>query len=100
MALRIKDLRKAKGLTQDQLAGKARLSRSQLSEIETESKPVNTRRLAAIAKALDVDVSDLFDGGDVESYRDELILIVSDLPPADRDALLTIARAMRRASGG
>jgi transcriptional regulator with XRE-family HTH domain len=96
MALRIRQLRKAQGLTQDQLAGRSGLSRSQLSEIETEAKPANTRRLTALAKALGVDVSELFDGGDREAYRYELEAIMADLPEEDREALLRIARAMQR----
>ena len=95
MALRIQQLRKAHGWTQEVLAAKAGVSRSQLSEIETEAKPANTRRLNAIAHALGVDVSALFDGGEREAYRYEIDAIMSELQDEDRDALMRIARAMR-----
>jgi transcriptional regulator with XRE-family HTH domain len=95
MALRIKQLRTVNGWTQEVLAAKAGLSRSQLSEIETEAKPANTRRLTAIAQALSVDVSELFDGGAREAYRYEIDSIMTELPDEDRDALMRIARAMR-----
>ena len=95
MALRIQQLRKARGLTQEVLAAQAGLSRSQLSEIETEAKPANTRRLTALARALGVDVSELFEGGEREAYRYEIDAIMAELPDEDRDALMRIARAMR-----
>lgn len=61
MTLKIRALRIAAGLSQQMLAEKAGISRSQLSEIETEAKPANTLRLNSIASALGVQVEDLFE---------------------------------------
>ena len=63
MTLKIRALRIAAGLSQQMLAEKAGISRSQLSEIETEAKPANTLRLNSIANALGVQVEDLFESG-------------------------------------
>lgn len=91
MGLRIKELRIKRGLTQQELADRARMSRSQLAMIEKETRPANTLRLSAIAAALDVKAEDLFESGDECS---KLILIVRDLAPEDRAALVRFAEAM------
>lgn len=91
MGLRIKQLRTDQGLTQQELADLANISRSQLAMIEAETRTANTIRLTAIAKALGVNIEDLFDSGD-DTGR--LIQIVRDLCPQDRAALTRIAEAM------
>lgn len=50
----IKIIRKYRGLTQDELAAAAGLSRPYLTEIETGRKEGSIRSLKSIAKALDV----------------------------------------------
>ena len=67
MALRIKELREARNWTQDDLAEKANLSRSQLAQIESEARPANTLRLNAIAAALGVEPYELFSMGEMHS---------------------------------
>ena len=94
MTLKIKALRKAKGLTQEELAEKTGISRSQLSEIESEAKPANTLRLTAIASALGVRVDQLFEDGSRDRYKDELIGLVDQMDPEDRDAFMRTARAL------
>lgn len=96
MALRIKSLRTSRGLTQQQLAEMAGVSRSQLSEIESETKPANTLRLNAIAAALAVSVDDLFDHAAKDSYRSELFTLMADMDEADREAIIRMARAMAK----
>lgn len=96
MALRIKTLRTGRGLTQQQLAEMAGISRSQLSEIESETKPANTLRLNAIAAALAVSVDDLFDHAAKDAYRAELFNLMADMDEEDRAAILRMARAMAR----
>lgn len=98
MALRIKRLRNEANLSQALLAEMAGLSRSQLSEIETEAKPVNTRRLKAIAKALGVNLEHLFDPEDGKGAAlAELASLMSDLAPDDQAAILRTARGMAAA---
>lgn len=91
MALRIRSLREEKGWTQEVLAAKANMSRSQLAMIEKETRPANTLRLNSIAKALDVPPEALFDSGDDDWT---LMQIVKKLDASDRAALVRIAEAM------
>ena len=55
----IKIIRKARGLTQNDIARAAGLSRPYLTEIETGKKDGSIRALKAIAKALDVSLETL-----------------------------------------
>jgi transcriptional regulator with XRE-family HTH domain len=55
----IAKLRKQAGLTQEDLAGKAEIDRSYLSEIESGKKNISIKMLKKIAKALDVKASKL-----------------------------------------
>jgi transcriptional regulator with XRE-family HTH domain len=96
MSLRIKTLRIEAGLSQQLLADKAGMSRSQLSEIETEVKPANTIRLNAIAKALGVQVEDLFESGAKASYISELEGILSNVSDEDRDTIIRLAKSLAR----
>ncbi|TMV86443.1 helix-turn-helix transcriptional regulator [Thioclava sp. BHET1] len=90
MALRIKELRVEKGWTQDTLAAKAGMSRSQLAMIEKESRPANTLRLNAIASALGVATEDLFETDERER---RIIRILRSLNEENADALLRVAEA-------
>lgn len=94
MTLRLRQLRKAAGLTQEQLAARAGISRSHLAEIETGAQPANTRRLAALAKALEVQVEDLFVENDQSALISEIVRIASDLKEPQQLALLQIAQAL------
>jgi transcriptional regulator with XRE-family HTH domain len=91
MGLRIKELRDGLGMTQEELASKAKMSRSQLAMIERETRPANTLRLNAIAAALGVPPEDLFesDGADRELAR-----IVKRLSDEDRATLVRLAEAL------
>jgi len=63
LALNIAYYRKKKGLTQLQLAEKAGISRTHLSNIEAPNVPTpfSTTTLFRLAEALGVELSDLFD---------------------------------------
>lgn len=91
MALRIRQLRDAKGWTQEVLASKAGISRSQLAMIEKETRPANTIRLNAIASALGVATEDLFETNEKER---RVIGIFRALSADDADALVLIAEAL------
>lgn len=94
MGLRIKQLRKAKGLTQAELGDIAGVSRSQLAEIENETAPANTLRLAAIARALEVTVDDLFDSED--AYRRLILDFMREMAPEDRAHVLRFAESLAK----
>ena len=57
---RIKDLRKAKGLSQEGLAFKAGLHRTYVGGIERGERNPSLKNIAAIAKALGVTLPELF----------------------------------------
>jgi len=96
MGLRIKELREGRGWTQETLASKSGMSRSQLAMIEKETRPANTLRLNAIASALGVAPEELFDSGD-QSIA--LLHIVRRLDEADRAALVRMAEALAAKNG-
>lgn len=91
MALRIKALREAKGLTQQQLADMAGMSRSQLAMIEAETRPANTLRLNAIANALGVMPEGLFELPEADQA---IIDVIKRLSPGDRATIVRMAEAL------
>lgn len=64
MRLRIKEIRKQKKLTQKAVADLAGLSPSYFADLERGDSPINSIRLEAIARALDVHPSELIEGGE------------------------------------
>lgn len=57
---RVRKLRKAKGLSQEQLAFKANLHRTYIGMIERAEKNITLLNIEKISTALDVDLSTLF----------------------------------------
>lgn len=97
MLLRVKDLRKARGLTVDQLANMAGLSKSYLSEIENGKKQINGRRLEALAAALHAQPTDLIADPDVSADLAAHLDVVRQLPPEDQASVLRHALGLLRA---
>jgi len=62
LGARIRTLRTARALSQEELAGKANLHRTYVGGIERGERNVSVRNLAAIAKALRVPIAALFQG--------------------------------------
>ena len=91
MALRIRKLRDEKGWTQEELASKAGISRSQLAMIEKETRPANTLRLNAIAAALGVTADELFE---TNANERRMIGILRALSDDDAEALVRVAEAL------
>lgn len=91
MGLRIKSLREARGWTQDDLAERANVSRSQLAQIESEARPANTLRLNAIASALGVETWLLFSVPDVD---ERILKVLPDLNEDDRSTIIRLAEAL------
>jgi transcriptional regulator with XRE-family HTH domain len=58
----VRKLRKAKGLSQEELAFRAEIDRSYLSEIENGRKNVGVLVLDQIAQALEADIKEMFKG--------------------------------------
>lgn len=90
MANRIREIRKERGLTIEQLAEMAGLSRSYLTEIELGKKPANEIRLRQIASALSVASSDLLDDNTRQKWS-QLTAILEGLSEPDQERLLRFA---------
>jgi transcriptional regulator with XRE-family HTH domain len=93
MELRIKELRKARGLTLEQLRGPTGLSRGYLSQLETGSREPSVETLQQIAAAFGVEVKDLFadSQGDQSS---ELLRLLDQLSPQEQEVLRTVAKGL------
>jgi transcriptional regulator with XRE-family HTH domain len=62
LAVRIKELRAAKGLSQERLAEEAGIHRTYLGGIETARRNPSLRNLIRIARALETTMAGLFQG--------------------------------------
>ncbi|PXY99521.1 helix-turn-helix domain-containing protein [Gilliamella apicola] len=60
--IHLKTLRKEHGLSQEDLADKARLDRTYVSGVETGKRNISLKALNSIANALDKNLSQLFEG--------------------------------------
>lgn len=60
MKLRIREIRRSKGLTLEELADMAGISRSYLNELELGAKTINANRLEQVGRALGVSPESLF----------------------------------------
>jgi len=69
LGMRIADLRKRRGLTQEDLAGLAEMDRSYLSEIENGHKNLSVASLIRIAAALNERPGKLLDEATTKSIR-------------------------------
>lgn len=61
LGVKIKELRKQKGLSQEKLANLAEIDRTYLPTIEKGERNVSIEVIEKLANALDVKVKDLFD---------------------------------------
>lgn len=62
MRFKIKQLRKERRMSQEELAEKSGVSRATISGLETKSNPITTTEtLQKLASALNVEVSEFFD---------------------------------------
>ncbi len=101
---RIKEVRKAKGITQTALAKAMGVSPGYLSMLESGQKALTPRRLLACATALDVNPSDLAPPHDAildpTSGSDHFFLTVMDtfrnLSPANQEKLLSYGEFLLR----
>jgi transcriptional regulator with XRE-family HTH domain len=65
IGLRIRSLRRERGLSQEALAGLARIDRSYMSSVERGLRNISVLNIARIATALDVPVRDLLGPGEL-----------------------------------
>ena len=96
MKLRIKELRKARGWTVEQLAEIVGLSKSYVSEIENGKKQANQLRVQKFASAFGVHVLELLDEETLGSSERMLFEAFAKMDDNKRLALLAIANEMTR----
>lgn len=89
MKLRLKEIRKERGLTQRQVADMAGMSQSYYTELENGKKQINAHRMECIAKALRVRPRDLIFDASVSKDADRLERL-SQLDEAQMDLVMNM----------
>ena len=92
MDLRVREIRKAKGLPIEQLADAVGMSTSYLSEIETGKKTVNARRIEALAKALGCRPTDLLTDRKLSAEIQAHVDLLTRMSDQDRRDVIEYAR--------
>ena len=93
---RIREFRKQKGLTIEQLGGQYDLSTSYLSQIETGTRHGSIEAVKAIANALGVPLDQFFSGVDMKEDELDLLEVYRGLDAVDKAAVLRHAKALVR----
>ncbi len=91
MDMRLKDIRKDRGLTIDQVASMTGLSRGFISQIENGRREPGSETLRQIAAAFEVPVSDLFAS---PPPTKGLAALLDQLTPEEQAVLRTVAQAL------
>ena len=91
--LRIKELRAARNLTLETVAGAIGTSAPHLSQMERGIKRINNTWLERISKFYGVSISELFSSDQDRTY-DDLMSIMKDLPPEDQARVRQFAAAL------
>ena len=99
MKLRLKPIRKAARLTQQQLADSIGVSKSYVSEIESGKKQINGKLLDAFSQALHCSPCALIDDPDLTPEISDHIAILKSLSEADRQAVLRHASSLAARPG-
>lgn len=95
---KIKQLRKNKGISQEELAGMLKINRNYLSRIETGKSEPTSSILKNIAEIFSVDLNSLLDITDDDKNTDKLKYIIDNckyLHDKDLDFIVRIMSIMR-----
>lgn len=94
MRVKIQEIRKSLGLTQDELSKRVGLSRPYMAQLENGTRTLSTKQQMRIATALGVDPTELVDFAAPEQSDEDLIIrAFRSMSPEQRQALLVWARA-------
>lgn len=99
VGLRIKELRKSRGLSQEQLAEKADINAKYLSRMERGTENPTLDMLIKLSHALDVEMWEMFDFGHVLSHKELKETFQNLAKTADESTLrlaLKVIRALAR----
>lgn len=92
---RIKELRKQRNLTQEELSEKLGVFQKQIGNIETGTTFTTMANLTKLAEVFDVDIKDLFEF-DHQKPREEMVEEINDLMAVSSDEKLkTIYRIIK-----
>ena len=100
IGLRIKEFRKKRNMTQEQLAEKANLHTTFIAHIERGKKVCSIKSLQKIAVALNIPVFVLLQENDCASkfkydvYTEKLLSFVKDKSDRDKEMLIKIANSI------
>lgn len=87
IGVRIRDLRNAKGMTQDQLSESANINSKFLSSIERGQENPTLNTILKLAVSLDVSLEDIFVGIEIEDPKNRKPMIDALLKRADDEQL-------------
>ena len=90
---RIRDFRKAREITQEELGFRTGLTQSQIYKIENGRRRFNSEQLEKISEALDVPVVKFFEGEmtiDTDISNQKLLLIITQLHTSKRQLAVKI----------
>ncbi|HLS19470.1 MAG TPA: helix-turn-helix transcriptional regulator, partial [Paracoccaceae bacterium] len=93
--LRIRTLRRQKGMTQDRLAALAELSQGNVSEFESGKTQPTLDTLARLATALGVEMYEMFESYEKVAPAVALLEAMEGLSDDQRDAVITYAEMLR-----
>ena len=94
--LRLKDIRRHKGLTQEQLADLSGLSIQFIGEIERGKRNPSLTSLKAIAEAVELSVADLLNVDEFQMSTDEMRkFIINKIESADEAQLQKITNLLK-----
>ncbi len=91
---RIRKLREAKDLSQENIAFELGLSRSAYNKIETGSTSPNTNRLQEIAKVLEVDITEFFKDSKAVSKAEDPKLQYGFATKSDIEEMMKVIQSM------
>ena len=95
LGARIKELRKSKNITQEELVKIIGSDTNNLSRIENGKKFMSAEKLEKIAAALNVDIKDLFDFGHILSNDELKTKIISDINTLSPKQLMYIYKSLK-----
>lgn len=95
LGARIKELRKSKNITQEELVELIGSDTNNLSRIENGKKFMSAEKLSKIANALNVDIKELFDFGHILSDDELKTEIISDINTLSTKQLKYIYKSIK-----
>lgn len=99
LGARIKELRRARGLSQEELAELIGIEPQHMSRIETGGSAPTVERMERLCSALGVELRSLFDFGHLDSREAQLESVEEILKSLDENDLKVVYRVVRSFRG-